>query len=1022
MNLVLFSSSAGCRWAKDLPILKIPDGNKDRMRKASFSGDSKNPKYWLSKVTVVNASFGSAPFTFEGLQSEVKVGYFEFTRDKLQFYNAVTRQSLEDPETASQGAAELINEWSIEHSEFRLAEVDGYTTNREEENKYIPWHKKTYFTVDWSQANISEASTFPYAAFAEKQDCWSKKTAHAVDSSRRITKNYISFVIAVQYEQNPTCAEELRRRLWGDFVTTVYYKYSFKKTPDPRLPDKNYSPYIYDGEHDPLLKKYGYFRTVRPVIADDNRDKNVFYMNRWNPDKKHIFYFSEDYPDKYKDIAHGVICRTNKLFAEQGLNNYPLNGKCADDGSALPEKNETCDQGICFELRENTGQKFGDIRYSFFHMLNADSWVFGYGPLDAHPATGEIIGGNIVISTFLLDFYLKHLFQLYYKRDLSEIYDEKGERQKNKTKYETSSLFVKMRQTLKEEERQLWTQSSKWIDGASDIRPDFEYLVSQLTFGYPPYSDFTNAKAISQKAEFDFNEKLLPQFMPKHIIKKAKSLIQQSHKDLKKQFSHQRNTTIYPLEPILSQLPSLLANGMGPEEIKRKILFNLMSHEFGHVLGLRHNFYGSFDSRHYHKEGDEVSKTSSIMDYMSLKEEAQGPSRAFWGPYDKAALAYAYSGGKKDLSKELGEQYLFCSDHHVPLNFLCNRFDEGDTPSRVMMNLIERYEERYFISNLRLDRAFWDTSSYPARIFRAMWDLKRALMMWRTAFRGNNMTEILDKSNKNYSPEKTNLITEQISRDIKQAIKLSLAFYNSVLQLSSADRDWKDFYNEESGSIEKIGVFWDKLFSMLFLMGDEGFLYNINQYLGKASYLTYINDLGFRQMIEEIMENTLTVRVDMEPWFIGYGRYLYAKNASNSYNIALNGNLLEAIGVRCYTPKGLKDRFGIDPRSYKVREDSPEDRLDVAVVLMEDYLDKITDAYYDGTNEKLGIAFFDGNYYVAASSLNKYTFTIIDNMRRVTHSAGASLRRDKQDLYDMYYLYHQFKKGGAAPQNCDNGD
>ena len=43
------------------------------------------------------------------------------------------------------------------------------------------------------------------------------------------------------------------------------------------------------------------------------------------------------------------------------------------------------------------------------------------------------------------------------------------------------------------------------------------------------------------------------------------------------------------------------------------------------------------------------------------------------------------------------------------------------------------------------------------------------------------------------------------------------------------------------------------------------FIYNPNIYLGKASYLTYINKLGFRQMIEEIMENTLTERVDMQP-------------------------------------------------------------------------------------------------------------------------------------------------------------
>ena len=383
------------------------------------------------------------------------------------------------------------------------------------------------------------------------------------------------------------------------------------------------------------------------------------------------------------------------------------------------------------------------------------------------------------------------------------------------------------------------------------------------------------------------------------------------------------------------------------------------------------------------------------------------------------------SDGKKDLSREKNTQYLFCTDHHRPLNFLCNAWDKGESVSQVMMSLIESYEEYYFIKNLRLERAYWDTGSYPSYILGTMWNMKKALMMWRTAFRDQYISEKLDQSINNYTVEEKAFISNQIQRDIKQAIKLSIAFYNSVLQLSNADKSWKNFYNEDTGSIERIGIFWDKIFAMYFLMGDDGFLYNPNHFLDKASYLTYVDKLGFRQMIEEIMENTLTVRVDMIPLFIGFGRSLYAKNASNYYNIADHeegGLLLEKIGVHCYTPRGLKNRFGIDSSSYKANEHSPPDFLDTAVVLMEDYLETITDHYYSGTNEKLGVTFFDGNYYVASSNLNKYSFTIIDNMRRSTHSAGGSLRQAKQDVYDIFYLYHLFKKNGVVPENCDDGD
>jgi len=1068
---LLSLSLISCEFTKDRPILKLPDGNKDRMDKNIFTGTLENPKYWIYKVTVVDTTFDGDSVLFEGIQSKTKAGYFEFTRDKLKFNNIVNRQSLEKPEVASKGLPELINSWDINHFQARLAEIDGYTTNTEEENKYIRWDQKDQFTINWSTANISEVNTFPYLSIYQTFKCWTKKSSHVIDSSRTHTNDYISFVISVEYEQNPLCTNNLKRHVQGNYVNTIHYKYSFKTIPDPRLANNSYTPYVYSGEQDPLLKKYGYFKTIRPGIATDNRGKNIFYMNRWNPNKKHTFYFSKDYPDKYKHIAHGLICHTNKLFAKHKLNNYPLNGKCTDDGSVLPTRAETCSEGICFELKENSGQQLGDIRYSFFHMIDIEVPVLGYGPSDAHPATGEIISGNVITTTYYLDYYLKYLLQDSYKRDLEKYYGEDGDLITNtKNKYDKSSLFVKMKRTLQEEDHLLWTETSKALDKDADIRPEFEYLISKLTFGYPAWSSFTNRNNQSHSASnsIDFNTQTrstsileqhnflnfnnpssvvsngfninngfnmnnistpflsfeedahLQKIMPETLIEETKKAIEDSQKLLEAQ-NLEHNTTIYPMEPVLAQIPSMLANGMKPEEVKKRILFNLMSHEFGHVLNLRHNFYGSVDVKHWHAK--ENLNTSSVMDYMRLKEEAKGPLKALFGHYDEAALVYAYSGGKKDLSIEKNTQYLFCTDHHVPLNALCNRWDTGNTPSQVVKSLIENYEERYFIRNLRTNRDYWNTQHYPSIIFFDLWHMKKFLMMWRTAFRDNYISKALNESTKSYTQDRINFITHYIQKDIKQAIKLSLAFYNSILQMPRSDRDWQTIYDEESGSIERLGIFWDKLFAMFFLMGNNGFLYNPNHYLGRSSYLTYIDKLNFRQMIEEIMENTLTKRVDMEPWFISYGRYLYAKNTADYYNLLFTHTtpLLEKIGVRCYTPKGLKDNFGIDPYAYKANADSPPDFLDTAIIPMENHLTTITDNYYSGTNENLGITFFDGNYYVASSNLNKYSFTIIDSMKRSTHGWGEkSLRLDKQDVYDMFYLYYLFKKG-EVPQSCDNG-
>ncbi len=1025
--LILLYISGGCNLPNH-PTIELPDGDKDRMEKKDFSGTKEEPKYWFSKVTVVNTSFGidTVGFVFEGLQSPFKVGYFEFTQDKLEFKNAVTRQSLEEPEVASQGLPELINSWDIQHSATRLQDgLDGELVLREEENRYISWKEKSHFIVDWSKADISEASIFPgnLVAYSEKPSCWQKKASKRM--GKEILEDYISFVVRVEYERKVKCSNK-RQQSQKDFVTTVDYKYSFKKAKDPRLPDENYKPYVYKGEQDPLLRKYGFFRTVRPAISDVNWDKNIFFMNRWNPNKRHTFYFTRDYPEEYKDIAYGIICHTNRVFAEHGLNNYPSDGKCTEDGSVLPGEGERCTKGICFELRENTGQKLGDIRYSFFHFLKVNIPLAGYGPSDAHPATGEIVGGNVIVASYFIDFLIKYGLEKYLKRDSKEYYNEKGERAEHKTKYENSSLFVKMKEVLGEQHA-LWTHTSKNIDRKSDIRLDFQYLLSKLTFGHPVLSRFTAAGAKVYGLNFDkdrFSEinidSLHDQLESK--IEEIQKVVHQSNTSM----DYEKNVTIYPAEPIIAQIPSMLANGMSLEEVKRRILFYLMIHEFGHVLGLRHNFYGSVDSKHWHKDESNRSslKSSSVMDYLNLKDEARGPLRAVFGLYDEAALVYAYSMGNllypypeknKDLSKERDTHYLFCTDHHRPSNFLCNAFDTGDTASKVMMSLIENYEEAYLLNNLRLDRAYWNTKYYPIVTFNAMWDMKRALLMLTTAFTGTNISTILTKSGKNYQQGEIENISTRIQDDIIQAIRLSLAFYHSVIQTSEVDRDWKDSFDPESGSIERIGIAFDKLAALLFLMGDEGFVYNPNVYFPKASYLTYMDTLG-RDMIENIIESTLTFRIDMETWFIDLARILYTLNISNPYNLHKHGDsidepgiLMDRIAVRCYTPKGLKDHLGIDPYA------DSEKPLTTAVIPVRE----ISDHRYNG-NKSLGITEYDGDYYVTGDIRNRYSFAIIRNILNA-HARNQNVGLFKKDLYDVFYLYNMAKRNGNIPE-CYNGD
>lgn len=87
---------------------------------------------------------------------------------------------------------------------------------------------------------------------------------------------------------------------------------------------------------------------------------------------------------------------------------------------------------------------------------------------------------------------------------------------------------------------------------------------------------------------------------------------------------------------------------------------HVMGHEWGHVLGLRHNFKGSL-----------VPPTSSVMEYSLDADSVLQPTP---GEYDIAAIEYLYQ-----LSDQLPTQP-FCTDDDLEFDPNCNIFDAGANP------------------------------------------------------------------------------------------------------------------------------------------------------------------------------------------------------------------------------------------------------------------------------------------------------------------------------------------------------
>ena len=902
-----------------------------RLEKDIFAPD----KHWLYKVTVIKNSHHHG-FAYVGLQSQVNLGHFAFESDRLNF---ISSHGAKDTSTPSK---HLLNSWMLSSLENNMQDA-------EKSN----WENDSIFSIDWHSAKIEESKSFRSDI---DMSCYESGHTRLAPDSLEAAIDYISFTLVVDYQMKEKCHSKDNESI-AKIPYTVHYKYSF-------MPDlvNEFSPYVYSGPNDPLFKKFGFY--AQDVSLNRNNSiENKIVMNRWDPKKKHVFYFDENFPERYKwiynDPEKGIFPLTNKLFQEHEIN-------------------------IRFSTKDyDEDKEFGDIRYSFIKLSETPSHnaPLGYTSLDTHPRTGEIFASNTVLSVSKLQGYIDYIGELKDKEFLS---------------IEHSPISREIREFTNRHPSLL--SSNSQIKSSKEISSVFRMLLPRFT-----YAISEDAANQTEEGLFNFTSPSIMQSLSlnhpifKTLISQVDRILEKVKKRLDKDLvnihAHNSSDSIYQFDQAaLSSLQSDKFDqaGKNKDDIKKAIIYGVAIHEFGHTLGLKHNFYGSVDGslETVISDSSEDIHSTSVMDYLTF---AQIINLGYgWQPYDENAIIYAYSDGKTAHKRYGKNIYAYCSDEHLTLNPLCNAYDSGSSPSEILYSLIQNYDASYWNQNYKVINSSLNANDYNHYAFLTMFDMKKFLKLHLDAFQSESIKKELSLIS---TPTIAQTISSYLKKDTAQAATLSALFFKVIIGLSSIERPYTNIIDEFTGRINYFGIFPDKFFAQMFLFGDDGFPYNSSSENNAASYLSLFSDPNYGPLTEEILRQAF---VSSGPSYTGFdliGRRLYAFNASRFLSANSSDAQKEIARVFCYTKSSFETFFDIDPDNT----DGSGTSLIIGV--------------YDGssTDERLSnesnfaIAKIDRYYYVAGLGANPYGYDVIrsGNLAAIKqmHKDYLDARQSRSECY-----------------------
>ena len=402
-----------------------------------------------------------------------------------------------------------------------------------------------------------------------------------------------------------------------------------------KLPTTGYRPRLADD-------RVGHFlSTVKDFSNDISDTPEVRYLNRWNLEKSNSA--AEKSPPK-KPILFWIektVPREYRPYVRAGI----LEWNKAFDKLGFIEAIEVREQSDLDDFDPE------DIRYNTFRWITT-SYGFAMGPSRTNPKTGQILDADIIFDEGMIRAWRSEFLRM---RGLPEAMGliNQGQHQ----------AFFKLY--------------------ASQI-PEYAASADVLNKAYTEYQAALKAQHTAHPEEVAGLPPNLAWIQPRSGCQCC-------------MMGPGVQRQIGLMGAVLAARGSIEPGGKVPQEFIGQVIKEVVMHEVGHTLGLRHNLKASSMSNLKDLNNKEVTRkqglTASVMDYAPANFALQGQTQGDYfsdtiGAYDYWAIEYAYkpiSGNEaeelaKIAAKSSAPELTFGTDEDMTGNPdpRINEFDLGD--------------------------------------------------------------------------------------------------------------------------------------------------------------------------------------------------------------------------------------------------------------------------------------------------------------------------------------------------------